>query len=527
MISRFLPAVALVLIANSARAQTSEEEPGANATPPPSPVDVPPPVSAAPEVPPPMPPTPEVAPDEKPHARAPRYVAYQNGRLLLRDPNGVLEVSPSALLQFDTYGYAGPGVIHYQRPDGTGLKSGVMMKRARLEIGGRVSGHFYFMLGLQSGGDQNVVNVTPLNNFIGVDLAPMLKIQIGQFRVPFTMDNSGGIRWGDFMERSLTARAIGVPRIRDLGVMAWGGTDRSALWWALGYFGGEGANRPSTDNRGDIVGRVLFRPLWKHAATRDIGQMHIGVSGRYGRRDRTYAIYDTTPMGTPGGYQFWSPTYGSGEGATHIMPSNDQSAVALEAFVPFCCIDFRGEVMLVRDGRREVLDSSLRVPTTDVRWNNTERTGTLRGYTWYVQATLWPYGPTRIVGNNTTWSPPTVDHSRERALAISVRYEQVRVRYDSIDRSSLDDGTLIAGVRRGGLDASTPDIKVNVFQLATTYYATRHIKLMAEWSMYSFPGVPGVENQAGAPGSKPNNDAELRVDARTLHEVSGRVQLSF
>ena len=32
--------------------------------------------------------------------RSPRYVAYEQGRLVLRDPSGVLELSPQGLLQF-------------------------------------------------------------------------------------------------------------------------------------------------------------------------------------------------------------------------------------------------------------------------------------------------------------------------------------------------------------------------------------------------------------------------------------------
>lgn len=524
---RFVP-LSLLLMPGLARAQATEPEPppaGEDAAPPPSPVDVPPPTPTptpmpepAPVVASPAPPPLDVPTPRRP--RSPRYVAYDNGRLLLRDPSGVLEVSPGALLQFDAYGYGGPGVIHYQRPDGTGLKSGVFIRRARVELAGRVSGRWFFLLGLQSGGEGSSA-VTPLNNFVGVDLAPMLKVQIGQFRVPFTMDNVSSIRWGDFLERSMTARILGAPLTRDLGLMAWGGTDRSAFNWALGYFGGEGGNRRSTDNRGDVVGRVLYRPLWKRSGA--IQQAHFGISGRYGRRDRTYVPYDAPGMTTPGGYAFWSPGYRSGDEATRVLPSSHQSAIAAEVFVPFCCLDFRGEVVVVRDGRREVLNSSLQLPTTDVRWNNTERAGTLSGYSWYVQATWWPYGPVRAMGAPGTYTPPTEDHSRARALSVALRYEQLRARYDSIDRSSDDSGALIAGVRRGGLDARSTEIKVDALQLAATYYSTRHIKVMAQWSMFIFPS----DNQAGAPGSKPNNDLEKRADARTFHEVSARVQLSF
>jgi hypothetical protein len=400
-------------------------------------------------------------------------------------------------------------VKHYQRPDGTGLKSGLSPRRVRIELSGRVSGRWFFLFGAQS---QNGGALVPHNNFLGLDVSAMLKVQVGQFRVPFTMDNVTGITRSDFMERSLTSRVMGAPLIRDLGIMAWGGTDRSAIWWALGYFGGEGPNRPSTDNRGDVVGRLIFRPLWNKGHY--IGQAHVGVSGRYGRRDRNYAQYDAPAMTTGGGYTFWSPTYG----ITHIQPSNDQSAIGAELFVPLCCIDLRGEFVAVRDGRREVFDKTR---------NNTERAGTLSGYSWYVQATWWPFGPTRIVGPPGIYNQPTADHSRARALAISARYEQLRAKYDSVDRSSDDAGVLIPGVVPGQLDASTTNVHVDVVQIAASYWTTTHIRIMAEWSLYSFPGVPNVENQATAPGSKPNAPEAGRADARTLHEVSARAQLSF
>lgn len=516
---RFSPALvaaAVALFGSRASAQTTEEptpvtEPGAAAVPPESPVEVPPPSSdkSAEGV---GTTSSGTVLDERGferERRPPRYVAYRSGRLVLRDPSGILEVSPQGVLHFDAYGFFGPGVKHYQRPDGTGLKSGLSPRRVRLELAGRVAGRWYFLIGAQS---TNGAPLVPHNNFVGVELSSMLRLQVGQFRIPFTMDNVTGITRIDFMERSLTARVMGAPLTRDLGVMAWGGTDRSAIWWALGYFGGEGGNRASTDNRGDVVGRLLFRPLWKKGGY--IGQAHVGVSGRYGRRDRNYAQYDAPAMTTGGGYTFWSPTYG----VTHIQPSNDQSAIAAELFVPFCCIDLRGEFVAVRDGRREVFATSR---------NNTERAGTLSGYSWYVQATWWPLGPTRMVGAPGNYNAPTEDHSRARAVSIAVRYEQLRAKYDSIDRSSDDAGVLISGVRRGQLDASTTNIHVDVVQVAATYFATSHIRLMAQWSMYSFPGVPNVENQATAPGSKPNAPEEERVDARTLHEISARAQLAF
>lgn len=454
-----------------------------------------------------------------PHRHGGDALVYRRGRYMLRDGQGIFELSPAFLMQFDTYGYFGPGVAEYQRPDGSGLKTGLSARRLRLELVGRVLRHWYFVIGAESASGGAMV---PLNDYVGVEASPMLRVQVGQMRIPFTMENVTSIRWNDFMERSLMTRNLAAPFTRDLGAMVWGGTERSAIWYALGYFGGDGQNRPSPDNRGDVIGRLVLRPLW--AASGAIRELHVGISGRYGRRDHYYVNYDAPTMSTPGGYVFWSPVYGTGAGRTHVVPSNEQSAVAAEVFVPGSVFDLRGEVLGVREGRREMLESS---PD-----HNTERSGTLTAWSYYVQATWWPFGPPRPNGPpgnyNALATPP---FPRARSLAIAARWEQIFANYDSTDRSTDDTGALVPGVRRGALDANTTAIRVNAFQLAASYWATRHVRITAEYSLYHFPGTPDVsratppiDNQAVAPGARANaNDPS----ARLLHEVSARVQVAL
>ncbi|MGZ6096598.1 MAG: porin, partial [Polyangiales bacterium] len=305
-----LPLSALALaLPRVALAQTepepeSDEAPGASATPPEAPAEVPPPSSST-----------VTHPGEKGTTSSGVYVqgdehvhrqpggsglVYRRGRYMLRDAEGIFELSPGALLQTDWYGFAGLGVPDYQRADGTGLKSNFSLRRMRLELTGRVLQRWYFVI---SGESANGNGFQPLNDYVGVEASRMLRVQVGQMRIPFMMDNVTSIRWSDFMERSLSTRVLGAPLTRDIGAMVWGGTERSAVWYALGYFGGEGQNRASTDNRGDVVGRLVLRPLW--GAPGSIKTMHIGVSGRWGRRDPNYVQYDAPSMSTPGGYTFW------------------------------------------------------------------------------------------------------------------------------------------------------------------------------------------------------------------------------
>jgi hypothetical protein len=60
------------------------------------------------------------------------------------------------------------------------------------------------------------------------------------------------------------------------------------------------------------------------------------------------------------------------------------------------------------------------------------------------------------------------------------------------------------------------------------YWATKHVRLTAEYSLYNFPGTPvsamsGARNQAMAPGARGGTDPSARV----LHEISFRVGLAL
>jgi phosphate-selective porin len=407
-------------------------------------------------------------------------------------------------LQLDAYAFGGAGVPDYQRPDGTGLKAGVAVQRLRFELSGRLLRRwFYLFQGQYIGTDKRFVLV---NNFVGLDVHPWLKVQIGNFRVPFTMENQNDPRFLGFMERSLTARLAGVPSVRDLGVMAWGGGEHTPLTWALGWFGGEGSNRPSTDNRGDVVGRVVLRPLYRLPGS--LRDAHVGVSGRYGRRDRNYVQYKAPAYTTPGGYELWTPSWGT----TEVRPSGVQSALGLELFVPYRRFDLRAEAVVVHDERREV-------DTAAAAFNNTERAGTLTGHTFYVELAYWVFGQPRFGGNPGNYARPRHEPTTLRSLSVTARYERVRLDYDSIARSYDDAGVLVPMVRRGALDAATTRLSLDAAQVAVSYYATRHLRVLLQWSGYFFQN-----DQIVAPGAKAS---AKDPDAKILHEVALRVQLSI
>jgi phosphate-selective porin len=457
---------------------------------------------------------------ERHHGMTP-LAGYADGKFFLRDANDTFMLIPSARLQIDAYGYAGQGVKDYQRGDGSGLKADMLLKRERIELGGRILKRWYFWVagdfaGGGQGGSESVKSTASnaaADAFIGVELHKWLRLQVGQFDLPFTAENVTSDNWLTFMERSMTARLVGAPYNKDLGFMARGESPKGHFSYAVAAVGGDGQNRPSPDNRVDFAGRFLFRPFAGDDKS-PVQRMHVGFSGRWGRRDPDYVRYDAPGLSTPGGYTFWSPSYGKDAGETHVMPSKDQIAGAAEIFVPFRRFDVTGEFVYLNEDRREALKGSL---------GNTERAGTLKGFSYYVQASWWPFGEPRISGELGAYPDPKLNLPKEakpshpkRALQLAVRFEQLRLQYDSTDRSGGAEG-----VKVGTLDAKTKDIKVDVVQFGATYWATKHVRLTAMWSGYHFPGTPGVDNQAVAPG------ASKSADAKWLHEFSARVALAL
>lgn len=505
-----LPATAIVAAAPPASAQS--DAPTVTDTPPPAPVAVPPPVSepAPPVIPPPATdPVPAVEPkkDEGDRAR----LDYTDGVFYLRSKDDKLVLVPSGRMQIDSYNFAGPGVTDYVRANGTGLKSHILFRRFILELGGLVRGKWFFWLGGNFAPNRvddsqaTISTASVYDGWIGYDAAAEFKIMGGQFNIPVSMENVTSSRWLDLMERSFTAR-LAAPFNKDLGVMAFGSLAHGLLDYQIASVGGDGQNRPSPDNRWDAMWRLALRPLASSKGA--MNKLHVGTSGRYGHRDPNAVWYEAPGIGTPGGYGFWSATYGKAPTRTRIMPSGAQLAVTAEAYLPFENFDLRGEFLYLNESRREGDNAAP---------GATYRVGALKGTSWYAQVSVWPFGTPRINGNPGTYGVPKVPSDLGKqspyGLQLVARFEMVRLAY----ASNSEAGPI------GSLDAQTDKININAYQVAANYWATKHVRLTAQYSLYQTPG-DASENQARAPGTKANGN---NADARLLHEISFRLGLSL
>lgn len=440
----------------------------------------------------------------------PARLDYSDGAFYLRSINDNLVLVPSGRMHVDTYTFAGRGVSAYQRDNATGLKTNVFFRRFVLEMGGIVRKRWFFWLGgnfaptTVDGAQASVSTSSVYDGFVGYMPTDHVRLYFGQFNAPFTMENVTSSRWMDMMERALIVRTVATPHNKADGLMVWGETSNKSFEYQAGIFGGDGMNRPNIDNRFDGMGRFLVRPLMTNGQG---NRFHVGVSARYGSRDREFLRYDAPALSTPGGYTFWTPKYGSGANEVHIMPDAAQFSGAFELYAPFERFDVKSELIYVNEGRREAWASDRAT---------TLRKGTFSGLGGYVQLAYWPLGSSHLTGHpagyyGVTTLPKDLGKQDPYGLQLVARAELMRLSYDGDARS---------GSEATGSYAVTDDIQVNAYQFATNYWATKHVRLTAEYSLYQFPSS---DNQAVAPERK----LDATSNAEVLHEVSFRLGIAL
>jgi hypothetical protein len=331
-----------------------------------------------------------------------------------------------------------------------------------------------------------------------------------------------------FLERSLVVRSLAAPYTRDIGIKLWGESPSRLVYYSVGAYNGDGPNRPNVDNRFDFVSRVFVRPF-ANSTQSPTRFAQVGVSAKYGSRDPQLVGYDAPSLTTQGGYAFWRATYKDSLNRTiHIIPSAEQAALAAELYVPIDGFDLQGELIYTYGETREAVDGFQLSPFT-------ERTGTLKGYGYYVEAGYWIVGSRDIIGFPSYGRPLHADlkapeRPARHGLQAIARFEKLALAY--------------AGATRGGaLDPKTPngDIEVNAVTVGMNYWATRHLRFGVNYGFYSFPdsapvtasaqgGPVQTSNQrAAAPAQSlvPGADNDARDNGHTVHEIQARVGVQF
>ncbi|HWZ87813.1 MAG TPA: porin [Polyangiaceae bacterium] len=533
-----------------APAPTPDAAPTATPIAPPQPV-LPPPAAATapPELVAPIPPIPTsngVGKDGNPLA------GWHNELFYLRDTDDNFRLYVQGRAQIDFYSYAGPGVAD------TTLKPTLFLRRIRPEITGEFFHSWWFSIagdfgataldnpkgtnetaaakpgvvptdttGAYAGAQTARISAAPTDVFLNYRADPLLNVQVGQFDAPFMMENRTSDKYLSFMERSLAVRDVGVPTNKEIGAMVWGETPDKYWFYSAGLFNGDGQNRLNTDSSGDALIRTFVHPLASDKT--ELKDLQIGASFRYGDRDHRFTYYDYPGMSTQGNYTFWSPTYGGSEGTTHILPSGHQTGIAGELRVPISVVDVQSEFVYINNHTREVQEGY------QSNLGASMRRGAISGYSYYAQVGVW-LGKRDVTGLPGYENMPHVDFSKAdpvdppSSVELLAKWEQLHLKYDSASDAGTKDTKNADG-----------DIKVNAFSLGLNYWASRHIRLTANYVLNMFPDsaptsatsmggpVQSSTNRAIAPGNtlaKTVND-DARDNAHVLHEFLLRAAVAL
>ena len=274
---------------------TVPPEPAAPRPTPPEPPP-PPPIEATPV---PAPPPPASAPVVLPGGEP--LAGFTDGSAFLRSPDNTFVLFPNGRLQFDFYGF---------KSDNPTPNDTFLIRRARLELGGWIDNLVFSSIAADFaiGPPPAPAPVAPANLITTDDyvaIAPwnnLAILQVGQYDAPFTLENRTSDKYFDFMERSITVRAFGIPSNKEMGAMLHGYNDARNFLYSIGAFNGDGQNFKNADNNFDLMMRGWVAP----ASFLGDGPLHdatIGGSFWTGNRSNTLALANQT---TQGGFTFLS-----------------------------------------------------------------------------------------------------------------------------------------------------------------------------------------------------------------------------
>ena len=489
-----------------------------------------------------------------------RSAGYHNGNFFIHSPDDVFRLYIMGRVHSDWIDQLGPGTS--KLAPGNNINSGFYLRRARLELAGEFFETWQWQVGAEFSSTTSVDNAAatqvtptcsvdpttsvvtcsnkenpvdaatvkaiPTDVFVNYGPSPWANLEVGQFYLPFSLENRISDNTTPFLERSLPVRNIGAPLQRDIGAMFWGEAPDRTVYYSAAVINGDGPNRVNSDSNYDLAARAFVRPF-AISTQSPTKWAQIGVSARYGARDPGKVGYDLPSLTTQDGYAFWKPIYKDSLGRTvHIIPSKAQLGVAGDLYLPIEKFDVTGEFIYVVDDTREAVDGMQLSAFT-------ERLGSLKGYGWYGQLGYWIIGDHDIAGHPSYGRPIHVDLAApqtpaRQGLQVLAKFEQLHLTYE--------------GSSRGGtLNSRTPngDIDVLSLELGVNYWATKHLRVGVNYGLYVFPDsapltastiggpVQSQTQRAVAPGQllAAGVDNGARDSGHTLNEVSARVGVQF
>jgi phosphate-selective porin len=387
--------------------------------------------------------------------------------IFLRSRDGQVVLFPGGRLQVDG------AFFPRQTP-----KSGVFIRRARVELRGWLGPVFYFDVSADfapqppAGADVAPSVVPVADNYLAfAPFGDRLIIQAGEFDAPFTLENRTSDAYTDFIERAMTARTLGAPLNKEVGVMAHGLVADGRFYYSGGLFNGEGPGFRNLDNQTDSIGRVVATPF--AASTGALRGLAIGGSAWYGN----HVLGPEAPVqATPGGMVFFEPHWTAGGQATPL---------AYELHAQGTATAFGGELNLPigeRFGLRgEVVWKRQHLIETSGSPGAAVGDATLDGISGYGEVWFWIWGDARLLPPPGLELPLRVSGEAPFGSLLTEGL-QLAVRAEVLNENLTSDNTALG-------DPGISTTRVTSGTVGVNYWRGRFVRLSANYIVNEWSGT--------------------------------------
>ncbi|WP_291530066.1 porin [Bacteroides sp. UBA939] len=169
------------------------------------------------------------------------------------------------------------------------------IRRARLDVKGDISKMFDYRVQVEFASGPRLLDAQ-----IRAKIKPYFNVQIGQFKVPFSLENPYSPTGLECIDNAMAiTKLVGYSDVsgisangRDIGVMIYGEVFKkegySIIDYSIGVFNGAGINTTDNNKSKDVIARVNVNPIKTVtlSASGYLGEAYLNDSTRHATRDR-------------------------------------------------------------------------------------------------------------------------------------------------------------------------------------------------------------------------------------------------
>ena len=349
---------------------------------------------------------------------------FSNNAFWISSRSGSFRFSPSLRAHIDLYLYA-------PTPEKAGgPRDTFALRRARPElVGSFFNDRVTYML---AGDLSNFADgIAATDVFAAFHIHDWFHVQVGQFDLPFTIENRTSDKYVDFMERSFVVRNLGLSN-KEPGLMLYGSPKDYLFYYSVGISNGSGVNLANLDNNFDVLGRFFFRPLVRMKTP--FRRLQVGASAQWGLRHLTNQPYlggaaaaqSNNWLTLQSNTAILKTVYNNAAGGqVGVVPEGQVGRAAAELMLPIWKFQLRAEYIYMH---QDVDENLISTAVAQRKGGLVEAHGT------YVQISYWPIGEQTVLPDAGLETPATFHRTGDAPksqfhLELLARYEWVRIDY--------------------------------------------------------------------------------------------------